>query len=159
MLDAWSDEAEKQANELRFLIGKLPALAIFIDEVHHAVSNADKEQERKLRAVVNRWSENGTINMVAGFSGTPYLDKAEKIEVRPGLSVATAEISNIVYFYPLIDGVGNFLKRPVVKIAEQSDSARIIENGVRFFLDTYKDTVRRRDRRQAGHLLRHDFQT
>ena len=141
LLDAWSDEAEKQANELRFLIGKLPALAIFIDEVHHAVSNADKEQERKLRAVVNRWSENGTINMVAGFSGTPYLDKAEKIEVRPGLSVATAEISNIVYFYPLIDGVGNFLKRPVVKIAEQSDSARIIENGVRFFLDTYKDTV------------------
>ncbi len=141
LLDAWSDEAEKQANELRFLIGKLPALAIFIDEVHHAVSNADKEQERKLRAVVNRWSENGTINMVAGFSGTPYLDKAEKIEVITGLSVATAEITNIVYFYPLIDGVGNFLKRPVVKIAEQSDSARIIENGVRFFLDTYKDTV------------------
>ncbi len=129
LLDAWSDEAEKQANELRFLIGKLPALAIFIDEVHHAVSNADKEQERKLRAVVNRWSENGAINMVAGFSGTPYLDKAEKIEVIPGLSVATAEISNIVYFYPLID------------IAEQASSARIIEDGVRTFLDTYKDTV------------------
>lgn len=141
LLDAWSDEAEKQANELRFLIGKLPALAIFIDEVHHAVSNADKEQERKLRAVVNRWSENGAINMVAGFSGTPYLDKAEKIEVIPGLSVATAEISNIVYFYPLIDGVGNFLKRPVIKIAEQASSARIIEDGVRTFLDTYKDTV------------------
>ena len=141
LLDAWSDEAEKQANELRFLIGKLPALAIFIDEVHHAVSNADKEQERKLRAVVNHWSESGSINMVAGFSGTPYLDKAEKIEVIPGLSVATAEITNIVYFYPLIDGVGNFLKRPVVKIAEQASSARIIEDGVRFFLDTYKDTV------------------
>ena len=141
LLDAWSDEAEKQANELRFLIGKLPALAIFIDEVHHAVSNADKEQERKLRAVVNHWSESGAINMVAGFSGTPYLDKAEKIEVIPGLSVATAEITNIVYFYPLIDGVGNFLKRPVVKIAEQASSARIIEDGVRTFLDTYKDTV------------------
>lgn len=141
MLDAWSDEAEKQANELRFLIGKLPALAIFIDEVHHAVSNADKEQERKLRAVVNHWSESGAINMVAGFSGTPYLDKAEKIEVMPGLSVATAEITNIVYFYPLIDGVGNFLKRPVVKIAEQASSARIIEDGIRTFLDAYKDTV------------------
>ena len=141
LLDAWSDEAEKQANELRFLIGKLPALAIFIDEVHHAVSNADKEQERKLRAVVNHWSESGAINMVAGFSGTPYLDKAEKIEVIPGLSVATAEITNIVYFYPLIDGVGNFLKRPVVKIAEQASSVRIIEGGVRTFLDTYKDTV------------------
>lgn len=137
----WHDIEEQQANELRFLIGKLPALAIFIDEVHHAVSNADKEQERKLRAVVNHWSESGAINMVAGFSGTPYLDKAEKIEVIPGLSVATAEITNIVYFYPLIDGVGNFLKRPVVKIAEQASSARIIEDGVRTFLDTYKDTV------------------
>ena len=137
----WHDIEEQQANELRFLIGKLPALAIFIDEVHHAVSNADKEQERKLRAVVNHWSESGAINMVAGFSGTPYLDKAEKIEVIPGLSVATAEITNIVYFYPLIDGVGNFLKRPVVKIAEQASSVRIIEDGVRTFLDTYKDTV------------------
>ena len=43
-----------------------------------------------------------------------------------------------MYYYPLIDGVGNFLKRPVVKIA---DSNLIIEKGVREFLDTYKDTV------------------
>lgn len=41
----------------------------------------------------------------------------------------------------MIDGVGNFLKRPVVKIAEIADSSRIIENGVRLFFDTYKDTV------------------
>lgn len=50
------------------------------------------------------------------------------------LSVATAEITNIVYYYPLINGVGNFLKRPVVKIAELADSSRIIEAGVREFL-------------------------
>ena len=46
-----------------------------------------------------------------------------------------------VYYYPLIDGVGNFLKRPVVKIADIADSSLIIEKGVREFLDTYKDTV------------------
>ena len=130
------DDNDRQANELRNLIGKLPSLAIFIDEVHHAVSD-----EIKLRAVVNRWAANKTVNSVIGFSGTPYLDKAEKLEVVKGLSVATAEITNIVYYYPLIDGVGNFLKRPVVKIAEQTDSAHIIENGVHAFLDTYKDTV------------------
>jgi len=135
------DEADKQANELRYLIGRLPRLSIFIDEVHHAVSNADKEQERKLRAVVGRWAENETINSVVGFSGTPYLEKAEKIEVLPGLSVATAEITNIVYYYPLIEGIGNFLKRPVVKIAEQATTERILENGVRTFLDMYRDTV------------------
>ena len=130
------DEADRQANELRNLLGKLPALSIFIDEVHHAVSD-----EIKLRAVVNRWAAGGTVNSVVGFSGTPYLEKAEKIDVVKELSVATAEISNIVYYYPLIEGVGNFLKRPVVKIAERADSARIIEDGVRTFLNMYKDTV------------------
>ena len=130
------DEKDRQANELRNLIGKLPGLAIFIDEVHHAVSD-----EIKLRAVVNRWVENDTVNSVVGFSGTPYLEKAEKISVADKLSVATAEITNIVYYYPLIAGVGNFLKRPVVKISNIADSSVIIEAGVREFLDSYKDKV------------------
>lgn len=130
------DEKDRQANELRNLIGKLPGLAIFIDEVHHAVSD-----EIKLRAVVNRWAENNTVNSVIGFSGTPYLEKAEKIPVVEKLSVATAEITNIVYYYPLIEGVGNFLKRPVVKISDIADSSVIIEAGVREFLDNYKDKV------------------
>lgn len=135
------DERDRQANELRNMIGKLPSLSIFIDEVHHAVSNADKTQERKLRAVVTRWTESGAINSVIGFSGTPYLEKAEKTAVTNGLSVATAEITNTVYYYPLVNGVGNFLKRPIVKISDVADSARIIDSGVREFLDTYKDTV------------------
>lgn len=128
------DEKDRQANELRNLIGKLPGLSIFIDEVHHAVSD-----EIKLRAVVNRWAENNTVNSVVGFSGTPYLEKPEKITVADKLSIATAEITNIVYYYPLIEGVGNFLKRPVVKISNVADSKVIIEAGVREFLDTYKD--------------------
>ena len=136
VLRDFDDDADRQANELRNLIGKLPALSIFIDEVHHAVTD-----EIKLRAVVNHWAENRTVNSVIGFSGTPYLDKAERIAVTDTLKVASGEISNIVYYYPLIDGVGNFLKRPVVKIEDVADSARIIENGVRAFLDTYKNTV------------------
>ncbi len=47
------DDKDRQANELRNLLGKLPYLSVFIDEVHHAVSD-----EIKLRAVVNRWAEN-----------------------------------------------------------------------------------------------------
>lgn len=130
------DDKDRQANELRNLIGKLPSLSIFIDEVHHAVSS-----DIKLRAVVNKWAENHTINSVIGFSGTPYLEKIEKFKVIDKLSVGTAEITNIVYYYPLIDGIGNFLKRPVVKIADIADSSLIIEKGVREFLDTYKDTI------------------
>lgn len=134
--DESADDKDRHANELRNLIGKLPGLAIFIDEVHHAVSD-----EIKLRAVVNRWAENDTVNSVIGFSGTPYLEKAEKITVTEKLSIATAEITNIVYYYPLIAGVGNFLKRPVVKISNVADSSIIIEAGVREFLDSYKDKV------------------
>lgn len=59
------DEKDRQANELRNLIGKLPSLSIFIDEVHHAVSD-----EIKLRAVVTKWAQNRTVNSVIGFSGT-----------------------------------------------------------------------------------------
>ena len=136
MFEESDDEKDQQANELRNLIGKLPNLSIFIDEVHHAVSD-----EIKLRAVVSKWARNQTINSVMGFSGTPYLEKAEKIKVTDDLSVSSAEISNIVYFYPLTAGVGNFLKRPIVKIADLPDSSHIIENGVREFLDAYGDTV------------------
>lgn len=131
-----SDEKDRQANELRNLIGKLPSLSIFIDEVHHAVSD-----EIKLRAVVSKWAQNHTVNSVIGFSGTPYLEKTEKFKVLDSLSVGTAEITNIVYYYHLIDGVGNFLKRPIVKISDSTDCVHIIENGVREFLKNYLDTV------------------
>ena len=136
MFEESDDEKDRQANELRNLIGKLPSLSIFIDEVHHAVSD-----EIKLRAVVSKWAKNNTVNSVIGFSGTPYLEKSEKVRISNDLTVGTAEIANIVYYYPLIDGVGNFLKRPVVKIAEIADSTRIVENGIRLFFDTYKDTI------------------
>lgn len=130
------DEKDKQANELRNLIGKLPSLSIFIDEVHHAVSD-----EIKLRAVVSKWARNKTVNSVIGFSGTPYLEKIEKIKVLDSLTVGTTEITNIVYYYPLVNGIGNFLKRPVVKISEDRFSQLIIMRGVREFLNTYKDVI------------------
>ena len=129
------DDKDKQANELRNLIGKLPQLSIFIDEVHHAVSD-----EIKLRAVINKWiANNSSINSVIGFSGTPYLEKKEKIDIADKLKITSAEISNIVYYYPLIDGIGNFLKCPEVIISDVADSSVIIEKGVRAFLDKYKD--------------------
>lgn len=136
LFDESDDDKDRQANELRNLIGKLPSLSIYIDEVHHAVKD-----EIKLRAVVNKWAENNTINSVIGFSGTPYLEKPEKIWVSEKLSVATAEIANIVFYYPLVKGIGNFLKSPIVKISQIADSVRIIEKGTREFLDVYKDTM------------------
>ncbi len=129
------DERDRQANELRNLIGQAPGALVFIDEVHHAVKDEIKP------AVINRWAGNCTLNSVVGFSGTPYLEKAEKIPAGKDLAVASSEIANVVYYYPLAQAVGSFLKRPVVRISDSPDSEVIIEEGVRDFFNTYKDTV------------------
>ena len=134
----FSDDELKRvvlANELRELIGKLPNLAIYIDEVHHAADG-----EIKLRQVVNKWTENHTFNSVLGFSGTPYLDKAEKVTLSDTFSISNTDLSNVVYYYPLIDGIGNFLKVPEVKYAD-NDTQTIVTNGVKEFLSKYKDTI------------------
>ncbi len=123
------------ANELRDIIGRLPHLSIFIDEVHHAA-----DSEIKLRQVVNKWTENHTFNSVMGFSGTPYLEKAESLTLATDFAIRNTDLANVVYYYPLIEGVGNFLKVPEVKYTD-NDRATIIDDGVREFLDKYKDTV------------------
>ena len=88
MLIALSDdEKATHANELRATIARIPSLAILIDEAHHTASQSNKDEEVKLRAVVNNWAEskNG-VNSVLGFSGTPYLDKAATIDLGADLS-------------------------------------------------------------------------
>ena len=123
------------ANELREIIGRIPGLAIYIDEVHHAADG-----DIKLRQVVNGWTEKHTFNSVLGFSGTPYLDSAERVALSDQFSVKNTNLSNVVYYYPLIDGIGNFLKNPVVKYAE-ADTEVIVAKGVEEFLECYKDQV------------------
>lgn len=136
LFDESEDIRDKQANELRNLIGKLPNLSIFIDEVHHAATD-----EKKLRAVVNKWATSGTVNSVIGFSGTPYLQKAEQFFITDESGIKTEEISNIVYYYRLVDGIGNFLKKPVVYTSSSNNRLEIVESGVRQFLDDYKDKI------------------
>ena len=134
----FSDDELKRmvlANELRELIGKLPNLAIYIDEVHHAADG-----EIKLRQVVNKWTENHTFNSVLGFSGTPYLESAEKVVLSDNFSIKNTDLSNVVYYYPLINGIGNFLKVPDVKYAD-NDTHVIVTNGVQEFFNKYKDTI------------------
>lgn len=130
------DKDDMAANELRNIIGTIPSLSVFIDEVHHAAT-----EEIKLRAVINKWTETENITSVVGFSGTPYLQTKERVEVTNKLLLSTQEISNIVYYYPLVNGIGNFLKKPIVYISDQNNRLHIIESGVRRFLDDYKDKI------------------
>lgn len=123
------------ANELREIIGHIPRLAILIDEVHHAADG-----DIKLRQVVNGWTKRSTFNSVLGFSGTPYLDSAERITLASQFSIKNTNLSNVVYYYPLIDGIDNFLKNPVVKYAD-SDYDEIVARGVTEFYDNFGDLV------------------
>lgn len=123
------------ANELRDIIGKIPYLSVFIDEVHHAADG-----EIKLRQVVEEWTKQHSFCGILGFSGTPYLEKGEKVTLADSFSIKNTDLSNVVYHYPLIQGVGNFLKIPEVKYAD-NDTETIVKNGVKDFLDRYKDTV------------------
>ena len=132
-----ADERKKTylANELRHIIGQIPNLAIIIDEVHHAADG-----EIKLRQVVNQWSQGGNCVGVLGFSGTPYLEKAENVVLGENFSIKNTDLSNVVYHYPLAQGIGNFLKVPTVKhVDEVSES--IIRRGVQEFCDEYSNTV------------------
>ena len=128
-------EAANISNELRAVIGKIPHLSIFIDEVHHA-----SDGDIKLRQVVNKWTETATFNSVLGFSGTPYLSSAEAVIIGENLSLQNKDLANVVYYYPLVEGVGNFLKSPVIKVSDGGYEA-IVRKGVTEFLDTYGDLV------------------
>lgn len=124
------------ANELREIIGKIPHLAIYIDEVHHAADG-----DIKLRQVINgEWTKSNTFNSVLGFSGTPYLDKAEQVLLAGKFSIKNTDLANVVYYYPLIEGIGNFLKKPEVNYTD-NDTQTIVTNGVSEFLDHYRDTL------------------
>ena len=119
------------SNELRSIVGKVPHLSVFIDEVHHA-----SDSDIKLRQVVSRWTKGKTFNCVLGFSGTPYLSSADSVSISPDLSLQNKNLANVVYYYPLIEGVGNFLKRPTIKISNGGYDA-IVRKGITDFLDTY----------------------
>lgn len=123
------------ANELRNVIGDIPNLAIYVDEVHHA-SNS----EIRLRQVITEWTKRESFNSMLGFSGTPYLETAEKVVLSDEFVVNSTDLTNIVYHYPLIDGIDNFLKNPSVKYAD-NDMSDIIRNGVNEFFDKYGDKV------------------
>lgn len=127
-------EAALQANELREHIGRIPGLCILIDEVHHA------SDDQKLRQVVNKWMEQSNLNSVLGFSGTPNMDPPANVNITADLSVKCTQYANVVTYYPLIQGLGNFLKIPTVRYSNL-ESSEILGNGLREFFGTYANTV------------------
>lgn len=130
------DEEEKDtSNDLKRLFGQIPNLSILIDEVHHAATD-----DIKLRQAVNYWHSKGNITTVLGFSGTPYLQSAEKIKAGD-YEFKFSQITNTVYYYPLVTAIRKFLKTPTVKIGQNLDRFQIIKQGIEDFDSQYKNKV------------------
>lgn len=137
LIEKTEDEKDAQANELRNFIGKIPNLQILIDEVHHAT-----DSDIKLRQVVNKWNERGNVNSVLGFSGTPYLEKKEKIAFGEKVSFESEQITNTIYYFPLIEGIKTFLKNPQIKSEVRGlNSLQIIGKGVEEFREKYENKI------------------
>ena len=132
LIQKTDDDKDRLANELRNLIGKIPNLAIHIDEVHHAAKD-----DIKLRQVVNKWNKGGTITGVFGYSGTPYLSPAEKIEISGSVNLKLSQISNTVCYYPLSTAIEKFLKKPKVEVAYGFGPIETIRKGVENFYSKY----------------------
>lgn len=130
------NEKSRFANELRHFIGEIPNLSILIDEVHHAATD-----EIKLRQVVNNWYNSGTITTVLGFSGTPYCQKADKIDLPDTAPIKLAQITNTVYYYPLLTAIKTFLKTPTVKTGDDLNRFQIIQQGITEFDALYKNKI------------------
>lgn len=130
------EEVEKDTNnDLKRLFGQIPNLTILIDEVHHAATD-----DIKLRQAVNYWHSKGNITTVLGFSGTPYLQGAETIKAGD-YAFKFSQITNTVYYYPLVTAIKKFLKTPTVKIGQNLDRFQIIKKGIEDFDTLYKNTV------------------
>jgi len=129
------EEDKDTSNDLKRLFGRIPNLSIFIDEVHHAATD-----DIKLRQVVNYWQTKGNITTVLGFSGTPYLHAAETIKAG-NYAFRFSQITNTVYYYPLVTAIKKFLKTPTVKIGLNLDRFEIIKKGIEDFDTIYKTKV------------------
>lgn len=129
------EEEKDTSNDLKRLFGQIPNLTILIDEVHHAATD-----DIKLRQAVNYWQSKGNITTVLGFSGTPYLQGSETIKAGD-YAFKFSQITNTVYYYPLVTAIKKFLKNPMVKIGQNLDRFQIIKKGIEDFDTLYKTKV------------------
>lgn len=125
------EEERDTSNDLKRLFGQIPNLTLLIDEVHHAATD-----DIKLRQAVNYWQSKGNITSVLGFSGTPYLQSAETIKAGD-YAFRFNQITNTVYYYPLVTAIKKFLKTPTVKIGHNLDRFEIIKSGINDFKSLY----------------------
>ena len=119
----------KKTNDLRESLSQIPNITVILDEVHHSYGN-NGNGEKKLRQAVDTLNQHNHLNSVIGLSGTPYVKNTIPIG---GETIRLNQIQDIVYNYPLNQGVGKFLKEPIIKTSEVTKQAFITQALTDFF--------------------------
>ncbi len=120
-----------KSNKLRKRLSEIPFLTVILDEVHHTYKN--EKEEKKSREAVNILNKNKNVVSVLGFSGTPYI----KYSVNIGnYKIKLNQIQDIVYNYPLNEGIGKFLKVPEVKSDDVKEKS-FIKNALTDFFNNF----------------------
>ena len=118
-------------NNLREKLSQIPCLEVILDEVHHTYG-INEIGEKKLRTAVNILNQHGNVVCVVGMSGTPYVKNIVQVGED---EIKLNQIQDVVYNYPLNQGIGNFLKVPDIRKREVKVSVFIKEALTEFFKD------------------------
>lgn len=119
----------KKYNDLREKLSQIPYLSVVLDEVHHVYGTTGKG-EKKLREAVNILNQHGNVVSVLGLSGTPYVKTSVKVGDE---EIKLNQIQDIVYNFPLNQGIGKFLKIPEIRGREVKEDVFIKEALTDFF--------------------------
>lgn len=131
LLDHKVADEIKKTNELREKLSQIKHLTVILDEVHHTYGK-NETGEKKLRQAVNILNKHNNIVSVLGLSGTPFV----KSKVKIGKSeIKLNQIQDVVYNYSLADGIGNFLKVPIVESLSVREKSFLEQALKRFFND------------------------
>lgn len=121
----------KKTNDLREALSQIPKITIILDEVHHSYGSKGNAQ-KKLRQAVDTLNQHGNVKAVIGLSGTPYVKNTLKIGAE---TIRLKQIQDIVYNYPLNEGIGKFLKKPLIRTTQVTEQAFISHALTDFFAD------------------------
>ena len=123
----------EKSNELRERMAEIPALAVFLDEVHHAYQSSG-EAEKTLRRAVGVINKKENLREVSGFSGTPYIKTKTEIA---GERSQSSQLPDVAHNFPLAEGIGLFLKTPKVLRQDDVREERFIHTALNHFFREY----------------------
>lgn len=126
----------KRADQIKDALSKLQNVEIFLDEAHHTYSS--DTDTKKLRQQLDVINKNKNIKCCIGMSGTPYINRQIKFMNK---NIKIQDIQDIVYFYPLTQAIGNFLKTPIIKEVDSNEEL-LISSALTDFFNNYDITYK-----------------